>query len=303
MLMLTMGWSISACAKGNNSSNNQTQNSGGNDKPQEIVLMSYNDIIDAGANLSKGFLDSFTENDNQDLVDTDIINKKEMFLDASEMMSKVKSFNNITYDMVLCGEKLEASDNLLLPEQVNKFSVHYSKDSTTAYSKVDIRMIFAYTALDVAYNYDFYNFVIETNQIAKTMRLVISLEKSTNLGSTDSSARYEVLELNADLNDLSDISSYKVFGYNRSRVLTSYAAKDIYNSINSFTKSEFNGTVKAYMNVDQGDVCLRNDSTTEFALIVNSVSNLGQCVKRLQMSKALKTISGFSAEMISCFGE
>ena len=94
-----------------------------------------------------------------------------------------------------------------------------------------------------------------------------------------------------------------MFGYNRSRVLTSYAAKDIYNSISNFTKSEFDGIDKEYMNVDQGDVCLRNDDTNEFALIVNSVSNLGQCVKRLQMSKALKTISGFSTEMISCLAE
>ena len=302
MLMLTMGWSISACAKGNNSSNNQTQKPSGNDKPQEIVLMSYNDVVDVGANLSKGFLNSFTENDNQDLVDKDIINKKAMFLDASEMISKVKNFD-ITYDMVLCGEKLESLDDEVLPEQVKKLSVHYSNDSATGYSKVDIRIIFAYASLNVEYNYDFYNFVIETNQVSKTASLVISIEKATALGATDSSARYEVLELNADLNDLSDISSYKVFGYNRSRVLTSYAAKDIYNSISNFTKSEFDGIDKEYMNVDQGDVCLRNDDTNEFALIVNSVSNLGQCVKRLQMSKALKTISGFSTEMISCLAE
>ena len=303
MLMLTIGWSLSACAKGGNPSNNQPPQSGGNDKPQEIVLLDFDNVIDVGASLGRTFLNEFEYGDNLDLFEQDIVGAKALFLDASEMIAQVKNFNNITYEWVLAGEKIVVPDDRVLPEQVNKFSIYYSKDATTGYSKVDIRLVFSYPTLDVVNNYDFYNFVIETNQISKTVHLTMSVEKATASSSNNSTARYEVLEINSDLNDLSNFNSYRLFGYERSRVLTSYAAKDIYNSIQNFTKSEFDGVKKDHMDAEEGDVCLRNDDSSEFALIVDSVSNLGQCVKRLQMSKALKTISGFSFAMISCFEE
>ena len=306
--MLTMCWSFSACAKGGNPSNNQSQTqqpgdsgNGGENQPEEIVLLSFGDIIGVGKNLGGSFLNGFVDDENMDLVDSDIISKKALFLSASEMIGKVSEFDNIRYEMVLSGEKLEGLESDL-PEQVNKFTVLYSKDELSCVSKVDIRILLAYTNLDVTYNYDFYNFVIETNQKDKTVSLKMSIEKSKALGGNNSSARYEVLEVNADLNNLSNIKSYKLFGYERSIMLTSYAAKDIYNAISKYSKSEFDGINKYYMNVNEGDVVLRNANSNAYSLVVDNVSNLGQCVRRLQMSSSLKTINGFSNAIISCIG-
>ena len=305
MLMLTMCWSFSACAKGGKSSNNQSQTqqpgdsgNGGVNQPEEIVMLSVEDVIELGENLSGGFLNSFVDDENLDLVDSDIFSKKTIFLSASEMIGKLGNFDNITYEMVLAGEKVVNLESAL-PEQVNKFTVLYSKDETSGLSKVDIRILFSYTSLDVAYTYDFYNFVIETNQKVKTVNVKMSVEKSRESGVSNSSARYEVLEINADLNNLSNVNSYKLFGYERSSVLTSYAPKDIYNAISTYSKSEFDGIEKDYMAIDEGDIVLRNANSNDYSLVADSVSNLGQCVKRLQMSSALKTINGFSNAMIS----
>lgn len=306
MLMLTMSWSFSACTKGGNPSNNQSQQSGGSEsggenQSEEIVLLGFGDIIGVGKSLGSSFLNGFVDDENLDLVESDIITKKTLFLSVSDMIDKVSEFNNIRYEMVLAGEKIVSMESTL-PEQVNKFTVLYSKNESSAVSKVDIRILLAYKGLDVAYNYDFYNIVIETNQKTGLVALKISVEKSKASGGNNSSARYEVLEINADLNNLSNIKSYKLFGYERSSILTSYAAKDIYNAISKYSKSEFEGTNKDYMNVDEGDVVLRNANSNEYSLLVNNVSNLGQCVRRLQMSSSLKTINGFSNAIISCIG-
>lgn len=315
MLMLTFCWSFSACSKGDNPSENENQvetplpDEGGNNdgseeivEPEVFVPLTLSDMYSFAKTVNEGFFAGIDEGSTQESFDKYIYSMKELFLNASDMLQEVKTFENIPCETQIKGEVLTVEDENL-PEQVNKFYMIYLPEDENTYSKLEIRILFSYKDLDVNYAYDYYNIVVETNQKENRFSYSCAIEKSVASGLNNSTAKYSVCNIESELENLTNIKTYKVYSLERNKKLTNYSESMINNTnILNFSKSEFDGVNKSYINTTEGELCLRNPNSAEHALIVGLVSDLGQDLNLLQLGLAIKRVTGLSDALISCIG-
>ena len=310
-LMLTFCWSFSACSKGEEkqpetntppieqSPETGSGDEGENDEPEVYVPLELNDLLDIGARA----IGNFVYNLNADLNDSDefddnIAARQALFLGASEMLSGIREFDNISYETNYKGELLDAEEGEL--ERVAKFYLEHWEEDDNGYSKADIKLILSYKNLDVLYTYDYYNFVIETNQKHNAYSLRLAVEESELSGSYNSKAKFTILELDGEIKTKSTVK-YDVIRFERNKQLSSYTASTINNSnIINYTRSQFDGTEKTYMNENEGSEFLRNPDTQAHNLVVLNASEMGQDFNLLQKALAIRSISGLSNAIISC---
>ena len=317
LLMLTFCWSFSACSKKKESepSNNTTpeieqpesNDEGNQDEEQEDVVepevytpFDLNDVLDLGSRAIAGFVYNLdVDLNDSDPFDDNIANKQSLFIEASEMLTKLCEFDNISYETAYKGELLSAED--AERDRVNKFYLEHWEEDENGYSKVDVKILISYKNLDVVYTFDYYNFVIETNQKQNAYSVRIATEKSVESGSYNSKATYVILELDGEIKTPSSVYKYDVISFARNKQLTNYSSSVINNSnILNFTRSTFDGLEEKYIGVKDGENYLRTPGTDQYNMIVLNVSELGQDLNLLQGRLAIRSISGLSNAMISC---
>ena len=301
MLMLTFCWSFSACKNGENPPDNQNQlenplPDSGESEPEVFVPLTMDDMLRLGAEVNETFFADFEQDMFNNSFAVNILTMKEMFVNSSDMLAEVSNFNTISQGATYYGETLstETSDT---PNQVNKFFIAYSPENSDNYSKLELRILLSYKGLDVKYTYDYYNFVIETDQKKNTISYMCAIEKSRALSTNNSTAEFFVFDITCDLKDVDNARDYRVYSFERNKIIN----ENLVNNTNiiKYSKSEFDGENQLYMSTTEGETELRNTNSKARELIINIVADLGQDVKMLQMSGGLKR-TGLSDALISC---
>ena len=305
MLMLTFCWSFSACKNNDNPpDDNQIEQQNpdlggdnGSNEPEVFEPLTINDMFSLATDLNEDFFAGFNQDLHNGSFEINILNLKDLFLNSSSMINEIGEFENISHETILSGKEIEEI-NTETPNKLNKFYMVHSPENSDTYSKLEIRVLLSYKDKDVKYTYDYYNFLIETNQKLNTISYSCSIENSRAVGTNSSSAQYKVFNITCDLKNMENVRDYKVYSFERNKIVDVNLVNNT--NIENFTKSAFDGDDKDYMNVDEGETALRNVNSAEHALIISVVSDLNQDLAMLQKGSAIKSITGLSEALIGC---
>ena len=311
-MFVTIGF-FSACSKGENlpPNNNDTdlsqggegsgeEDSGSGDAPQEVyVPYTSSEIMMAGANIVDGFFADFEINTtDEEMFDDNIGEDKILFLNASKMLKVVSQIENLTFGACLKGKTLtEPLDGK--PNAVSKFYVTFAEEDSNGFSSVKLRILFAYNGLDVTYDYDYYDFLIETNKAQNIVSCEISIERSKKMaGVDDSTATYFNIELDGKISGEQDDLKYNIYNFDRNEKIETQTDAN-YNHIKNFEQSYYLGNLKTYISTEDSDLLLRSSSSEQSILVAQKVGNLNQGLKKLS-GGVFGTITGLTEALVVC---
>lgn len=253
------------------------------DEPEEVyVPYTSSEIMLLGSNFINGYLDEFeADESDEELFDDNINEMRVLFLNASKMIKSVSRIENLTYGACLQGNVLTLDDYNGKPNAVAKFYITFSEEDAEGNSSVRIRLLFSYNGLDVSYDYDYYEMLIETNKAKKLVSCEISVEKSAKKdGLNDSTADYFVLELDGGIESESSEILVNVYKFKRTEMVDAQTQID-FNIIDNLAQSKFNGKTNFYVDGEDAELLLRKASSEQSLLVAQRVGGMYQGLKRL----------------------
>lgn len=304
LLMIVLIVPIVACSK--NKSNGDDKNKtdieqkddGKKDdnKEEEYVPLKAGDIVFLGAKLSEKFFNDFSVNlTDDDKFDDNIEQNKEMFLNASQMLKNIKEFKDIPYDRSVKGEVL-SQENLEKPNMVDKFYIVFTPEDESGNSSVEIKIILSYKDSDVDYKYDYYYFLIETNNKQKTISFECSVENSYALGTNNSKASYSIFEFDGVIGDNEKIDNFCVSCFERNTKITNIMVNP--NFIDNFEQSKFSNQTKSYSDPARSKDILGNSESEQVLYLTEKIGNLEQGHNMLNLSRTTKSITNLSESIV-----
>lgn len=269
------------------------------EEPEEVyVPYTSSEIMLLGSSFVDRYLDEFEVNKtDEEMFDDNIDEMRILFLNASKMIKYISGIDNLTYGACMQGNVLSLDDYNGKPNAVAKFYVNFLADDAEGNSSVRIRLLFSYNGLNVSYDYDYYEMLIETNKAKKLVSCEISVEKSAKKeGLNDSTARYFVLELDGGVESEQTEILVNVYKFERTEMIDNQTIID-FNIIDKLTQSKFDGKTNFYVTGEDAELLLRKASSEQSLLVAQRVGGLYQGLKKIS-GKTFGTIPELSEALV-----
>ena len=279
--------------------NSEPGDSGSGDESEEVyVPYTSSEIMMLGSNFVDAYFDEFEADlTDEDLFDDNINEMKYLFLNASKMVKYVSQMEDLTFGACMKGFELNLDDWQGKPNAVAKFYVTYTGDNSDGVSSVRIRILFSYDELNVDYNYDYYDVLIETNKAQKLISCDFSVERATQKsGQEDSTARYYVFDIDGNIDGGNNFDEVNVYQFDRTEKIEAQTTID-FNVIDNFEQSHYVTEVESYVGGEDAELLLRNSSSAESIMLAQRIGNLGQGLKKLS-GGVFGIISGLSEALV-----
>lgn len=273
--------------------------SGDENEPEEVyVPYSSSEIMMVGSNFVDAYFDEFeADTSDENLFDDNINEMKVLFLNASKMLKYVSQMEDLTFGACMKGFDLTVDDDYEKPNAVAKFYVTYNEENSDGDASVRIRILFSYKELDVKYNYDYYDILIETNKAQKLVSCDFSVEKAIQkTGLEDSTARYYVFDINGNIDGGNNFEEFNIYQFDRTEQIEAQTSID-FNVIDDFEQSRFVSEIETYVGGENAELLLRNSSSEQSLMLSQRIGNLGQGLKKLS-GGVFGTISGLSEALV-----
>lgn len=310
VLMFSLFLTLPACASGkqpssgsdssikNEDSNKKDDKNNDDDKPEEYIPLSSTDMLLLGYNLTNSFFNVSAFSEDNDFGEF-IIKNEILFINASRMLKNLSEFEDLIFNCILGGYEIEIQSKQNV-SAVIKLNINFAKEDDEGNSSLKVKVLFGTSDKNTDLNYEFYDFLIESNKKQDEISLKCGIEKSKENGNSDSTADYYLMQLNGTIKDL-ETETYSFYQFERNAKITDYTTATVNsNTIKNFEQAEFDGASKVFISTLESDILLRDPNSKQIAIVLKEVGSLGQGKDILNMSGILKKISGLSESLIPC---
>lgn len=281
-----------------NDDSNKKDDDKGDDDNSEYIPLNSTDMLLLGSNFTSEFFSASAYSEDNNFNDF-ILKNEILFVNASKMLKNLTEFDNLIFNCILGGYEIEVQNK----ENVNavvKLNINFIKEDVDGNSSLEVKILFGMSSGTAELNYEFYDFLIETNKKQDNISLKCSIEKSFEISQTNSTANYFVMNLSGKIKSL-DVEKYSFYQFERNAKITDYTTGTVNsNIIKNYEQAESDGEKQEFIGASESEILLRNPNSRQIEIVLNEVSALGQGKDIMNMSGVLKRINGLSESLVPC---